>query len=102
MEPPPPDDVRMRLRISVLLIAAAISGAVAGGETPRTELIYGGELMTPAEREQYRRELGPPKGTKNQDQLRERHRERMRDRARKQGVTLREPEGVVQRDPARK
>ncbi|HEX5094041.1 MAG TPA: hypothetical protein VFV84_15265 [Burkholderiales bacterium] len=60
------------------------------------ELIYGAELMTPAEREQYRRDLaaaGEGKGSG----LREQHRQRMRTRAKQRGVQLEDPEGTVRR-----
>jgi hypothetical protein len=60
------------------------------------ELIYGAELMTPQEREQYRRELSVA-GRGGEAKVRERHRQRMRARAQQRGVQLEDPEGTVRR-----
>lgn len=62
---------------------------------PARELIYGAELMSPAEREQYRREAAAARGEAAGDRFRERHRQRIRERARERGVRLAEPAGIV-------
>lgn len=62
---------------------------------PPRELIYGAELMSAAEREQYRREAAAAGGAAAADRFRERHRQRMRERARERGVRLAEPAGIV-------
>jgi hypothetical protein len=60
------------------------------------ELIYGAELMTSEEREQYRQALSAA-GRGGEAKVREQHRQRMRTRARERGVRLEEPEGTVSR-----
>lgn len=60
------------------------------------ELIYGAELMSAAEREQYRREVAAA-GASGQDRVRERYRQRVRARAKERGVELAEPHGIVGR-----
>lgn len=68
------------------------------GMEPRgaRELIYGAELMTRAEREQYRRDFAAA-GEGGQARVRERHRERVRARAKERGVALDEATGLVRR-----
>jgi hypothetical protein len=60
------------------------------------ELIYGAELMTSQEREQYRRELSAA-GAGGEAKVRAQHRQRMRARAKQRGVQLEDPEGTVRR-----
>jgi hypothetical protein len=60
------------------------------------ELIYGAELMTPKEREQYRRDLSKA-GAAGEAKVREQHRQRMRARAKQRGVQLEDPDGTVRR-----
>ena len=58
---------------------------------PQSEnAIYGAELMTEAERNQYRKKLGEAKTPEEREQLMEQHRHEMRVRAEEQGVTVRE------------
>lgn len=67
---------------------------------PRTverELIFGAELMTDAELDRYRAEIGKLGSDTDRGQYRERHRERLRERARGRGIDLQEPAGVVRR-----
>ena len=71
-------------------------------ERPRHELIYGAELMTPQERDEYRRRFHDAGEPKAQEQVRARHRERMRERARTRGMELREPDGVVGKPAGRR
>jgi hypothetical protein len=61
------------------------------------ELIYGGELLSAAEREQYRRSLAAAPDAAAEGQVREQHRERVRQRARQRGVELAEPAGTLRR-----
>ena len=61
---------------------------------PAHELIFGAELMTPEEREAYRRELDAA-GSTGAAQVRERHRQRIRARAKAGGVQLDESSGLV-------
>jgi len=60
------------------------------------ELIYGAELMTPEEREQYRQALAAA-GPGGEAKEREQHRQRMRSRAKQRGVQLEDPAGTVRR-----
>ncbi len=78
-----------RLALAALLVALAPATA----QEAKREYIYGGELMTPREREQYRKDVA---GAKDPKQVRERHRQRLRERAGKRGVELNE-EGVVRK-----
>lgn len=80
----------------VLFFFACVS-AWGQQEKPARELIYGAELMTPEEREQYRRDMRAATDAPAQAKLRARNRERMRERARQRGVQLKDPEGVVRR-----
>lgn len=64
------------------------------GQTGARELIFGAELMTPEERERYRKDLAAA-DERGGGQVRERHRERLRARARERGVRLDESTGLV-------
>ena len=76
-------------------VAAETTGAGSAG--PQREYIYGAELMTPQERERYRTRLRKAQGEGREDAEREGHRRQIRERARKRGVTLEEPAGVLRR-----
>lgn len=105
-------DARSRPRRDAGL-AAAIVAALAGmlmlvayahaadAEKPH-EYIYGAELMTPAEREAYRKEMSRDTEAAKKAQTRERHRARMRLRAGQRGVDLVEPEGIVKPKPGQR
>jgi len=67
------------------------------GSAPARELIYGAELMSAKEREQYRRQAAAARDEAARSQLREQHRRRIRERARERGVRLAEPAGIVAR-----
>jgi hypothetical protein len=56
------------------------------------ELIYGGELMSAKEREQYRQDVAA-----GGEPARAQHRARIRERARQRGVELSEPTGTLRR-----
>ena len=60
------------------------------------ELIYGAELMSAAEREQYRRDIAAA-GEAGQSRVRAQHRQRIRARAKDRGVELSEPAGIVRK-----
>lgn len=61
------------------------------------ELIYGSQLMSAEEREQYRRDMRAVDEPAAQAKVRAQNRERMRQRARQRGVQLSDPEGVVRK-----
>ena len=78
--------------------AVLLSLSPAWSEKPaRRELIYGSQLMTHEERQQYRRDMRDAGDARAQNQVRNRNRERARERARQRGVDLRDPEGVVRK-----
>jgi hypothetical protein len=76
--------------------AAADPAPPAAAGTPAVrEYIYGAELMTPAEREAYRKRMRGARSAAERQQVGEQHRHRLRERARGQGRTLQEPAGVL-------
>lgn len=86
---------------AVLIGALALPGAaLAQYEAPRRELIYGAELMSRAEREDYRTALQKAKGEDDAARIRERHREQMQKRAKARGDKLDE-RGLVEKDSAK-
>lgn len=95
----------MRLVRSSRLLAAAIcvlaAGPVRADDPPQREYIYGAELMSPAERERYRKDVAGARGADAQDRVRAQHRERIQQRARARGVTLDDKGVVVKPQPAK-
>lgn len=87
------------MRASLVALLLFASGWACAQPQPR-EYIYGAELMSAEEREQYRSDARAAKDDAARTQLRERHRARLRERARQRGVQLREPHGIV--EPAKK
>jgi hypothetical protein len=87
----------MRAPVVALLLLAS---GWACAQPQQREYIYGAELMSAEEREQYRSDTKQAKDDAARTQLRERHRTRLRERARQRGVALREPHGIV--EPAKK
>jgi hypothetical protein len=84
---------RMRRALAILMVLGAAAAAPATAADP--EYIYGAELMTPQERERYRRDLRDAPSPAAESKVRERHRAQLRERARKRGVELVEPGGTV-------
>lgn len=64
------------------------------------EYIYGAELMTPREREAYRKGLSSAKDETGREGFRKQHRERQQKRARQRGVELDE-RGFIRQEGAR-
>jgi hypothetical protein len=58
------------------------------------EYIYGAELMTPKERDVYRRSIQQENNDEARDKLRQRHRERLQKRAQHRGKQL-DDKGIV-------
>lgn len=52
------------------------------------EQIYGGQMMTSQEREEYRERMRAAKTAEEQEQIRSEHHERMKQRAKERGVML--------------
>ena len=63
----------------------------------RRELIYGAELMSEQELDDYRARISAAGSDQAQSRVRTRHRERIRERARTRGVQIAEPFGTVRR-----
>ena len=86
---------------AVLICALALPGAaLAQYEAPPRELIYGAELMSRAERDDYRAALQKAKGDDDAARIRERHREQMQKRAKARGDKLDE-RGLLEKDSAK-
>lgn len=78
------------LRLLVLAGAISLSSApgLAGAQTPQREQIYGSQLMTLQERNEYRDRLRNARSAEERERIRAEHHERMQARARERGVTL--------------
>ena len=63
----------------------------------RRELIYGAQLMSEQELDDYRAQIAAAASAQAQTRIRAQHRERMRSRARSRGVEIAEPFGTVRR-----
>ena len=84
--------------MTAALLALLLSWSTAWSEQPAPrELIYGSQLLTHEERQQYRRDMREARDPQAQDQVRKQNRARVRERARQRGVDLRDPEGVVRK-----
>lgn len=95
-------DARMRVqgkvrrrRIAVLALAVALA-APADAQELKREVIYGAEMMTRAEREDYRQDLMRARTEEDSAKVRARHREQMQKRAKARGETLDEA-GLVEK-----
>jgi hypothetical protein len=96
-------------RMSLITAAVAAAGVIAPGlsavaqttaqtqkqaqaqaqtQAQTQERIYGSQLMTPQERNEYQQKMGTLKTQQERDQLRSEHHAKMQDRARERGVTL--------------
>ena len=82
--------------LSVATTALALSfGIAVAAEQERTqqqiqtqEQIYGSQMMTPQEREEYRLRMRATKTVEEREQLRREHHERMKTLAKERGITL--------------
>jgi len=83
-------------RGALLATMLAICGAAQAQEIKR-EVIYGSEMMTRSERDQYRQDLQRAKGADEATKVRERHREQMQKRARARGEKLNDT-GLLEKD----
>jgi hypothetical protein len=62
-----------------------------GAPRPKREIIPGSELMTPQERERYRRRMRGAKSEEERSRYRSEHVKQMQERARMRGLRLAEP-----------
>ena len=69
-------------------LAADPEPAPAKAQTPKSEPIYGSQLMTQQERTEYRAKMSAAKTVEEQEQIRKEHHEQMQERAQARGVTL--------------
>ncbi len=83
------------MKFAVLVLVLASAGALA--QEPKREVIYGAEMMTRAEREQYRQSLERAKGEEEAAKVRTRHREQMQKRARARDMKLNES-GLIEKE----
>ena len=85
----------MKRRLFIMLLAGTTLGGVAalaqaaGRETDK-EHIFGSELMTEEERNEYRERLRTAKTEQEREQIRSEHRKKMQECARDRGVTMKE------------
>lgn len=73
--------------VSALAAALTLSAGVALG-TDQQETIYGSQIMTQQERNEYRTKMRAAKTAEEREQIRKEHHERMKERAKAQGTTL--------------
>lgn len=85
------------MRSLAAMLLGALLLAAPTSQADEREYIYGAELMSPAERDVYRRDLKKSTNDEARGQYRERHRERLQKRAQQRGVQLDE-RGIVRRD----
>jgi hypothetical protein len=79
--------MKRTLIISALVSALSLStGFVCAAD--QQEQIYGSQLMTQQERDEYRAKMRAASTVQEQEQVRKEHHERMKERAAAQGVTL--------------
>ena len=71
--------------------------AAIGAQEVKREVIYGAEMMTRTEREQYRQDLQRAKGEDEAGKVRERHRDQMQRRARARGEKLNDA-GLIEKE----
>ena len=69
-------------------LAADPEPAPAKAQTPKSEPIYGSQLMTQQERAEYRAKMSAAETVGEQEQIRKEHHEQMKERAQARGVTL--------------
>lgn len=85
--------------VAVLLIGGPVSAqSSASNKAPRqlasqdpaNDLVYGWQVMSDAERDAYKKQIGALKNTTERDLFLQDHRARMNSRAREKGITLRD------------
>lgn len=80
----------IRLSISTAFALALLAPVVAGAQSTGAEqpAIYGSQIMTQRERQQYRQRMGNASSAEEQSQIRAEHHHRMQERAQQMGQTL--------------
>ena len=76
-------------KLIVCALAGALSlSAVLSIASDQQKQIYGSQLMTQQERDEYRAKMRAAKTPEEQEQIRREHHEIMKERAKAQGITL--------------
>ena len=70
--------------------AATKAPSQLASQDPAKDQIYGWQIMTDAERDAYKKQMGAFKNTTERDVFLQDHRARMNSRAREKGITLRD------------
>ncbi|MBW4049630.1 MAG: hypothetical protein HIU89_17455 [Proteobacteria bacterium] len=73
---------------SLVLATAGVSTTTVCAQPQKQETIYGSQLMTQHERDEYRAKLREAKTLREREHLRAEHHKQMQERARERGVTL--------------
>jgi uncharacterized protein HemX len=73
--------------VSALAAALTLSAGVSLG-ADQQETLYGSQIMTQQERNEYHTKIRAAKTAEEREQIRKEHHERMKERAKTQGVTL--------------
>lgn len=79
--------MKRKFIVSALAVSLALSAGVVLA-SDQEEQIYGSQLMTQQERNEYRAMLRAAKSVEERNQIRMEHHERMKERAKTQGLTL--------------
>lgn len=87
------------MKPSVLLVTLLIAATGIAAQEVKREVIYGAELMTRIEREEYRRNLQRAETEDAAQKVRARHREQMQKRARARGEKLDDAGLLVRKEP---
>ena len=85
----------MKRRLFIMLMGGAALGGIstlvqAASREVDKEHIFGSELMTEEERNEYRERLRTAKTEQEREQIRSEHRNKMQECARDRGVTMKE------------
>ncbi len=78
----------MKRIVLTLLLAATLPMSAALAQTTNQERIYGSQMMTQQERNEYRTRMQAAKTEQERNRLREEHHALMQARAKERGVTL--------------
>jgi hypothetical protein len=88
---------RILVLFALVIVLSLSTGSALADDQERAqervqkqEQIYGSQLMTQQEREEYRSKMRTAKTAEEREQVRKEHHERMKDRAAERGVTLSE------------
>ena len=80
--------MKRTLTVSLMAFALSFSIGYAAAAEQQREQVYGNQLMTQQERDEYRARMRAANSVQEQEQIRKEHHERMKERAKTQGGTL--------------